>query len=573
MTAMAGRVAFGPFELDLETGELRRSGRVSRLPPQPATVLCQLVSNAGKLVSRDDIRRRLWGDSTFVDYDVGVDSCINRIRQVLGDNAQSPRFVETLPRRGYRFLAPVQRQRPFPEPTLAVLPFANHNADPARDYFADGVTDVLITELARMPSVRVLSRQSILHLTGSRKTLTEIADDLGVDGVVQGAVLQEGMRVRVTAQLILVNPERHAWAHTYDCDLSAILSTQREAALAIVASVGDVLKPGRSHTPVAGSLSPVPAAAAVAPHIVDTYLQGASELGKASAESLRNSLRCFREITLEAPGFAPGLAGHAVCLFILGWFGHAPAREVFPAAKQLAQHALAIDERLDVAQGALAAITWLMDGDISAADREFQRALELSPSNPDGHTLYALFLCCTGRYSEAIAKAQYALRLSRSSLIQNQAVAWVYLHAGEPERAEMQARSTLERFPDALQPSTALAWALWRQDRREDALAAFEHCVALSREAMSLAGLAHVYGRLSRDEEARCLLGEVEELAANGQASPISFVVIYAGLGDLDSAFRWLETARQLKTDLMWITPGFPGLDPLRGDQRFGGGG
>src|SRR5664279_1110611 len=217
----------------METSELRKSGRLLKLQPQPVRVLCLLVAKAGELVSREEIRRLLWGDSTFVDYDVGVDYCVNRIRSVLSDKARAPRYVETLPRRGYRFIAPVKRHRPFVEPTLAVLPFANLNGDPAREYFADGVTDALITELARIQVVRVISRQSVIHLKGSSRKLDEIARDLGVDGVVEGAVLHEGNRVRVTAQLILMEPERHAWAQSYDCEMSAVLTTQCDAARAV----------------------------------------------------------------------------------------------------------------------------------------------------------------------------------------------------------------------------------------------------------------------------------------------------------------------------------------------------
>ena len=194
MTAISGRVTFGAFELDLEGGRLSKSGKLLKLRPQPMRVLCLLVSQAGKPVTREEIRRLLWGESTFVDYDVGVDYCVYRIRAILGDNAQAPRYVETLPGRGYCFVAQVERERPFTEPTLAVLPFANLNGDPEKDYFADGVTDALITEIARIPAVRVISRQSVLHLKGSNRRLQEIAGDLGVDGVVEGAVLHEGLR-------------------------------------------------------------------------------------------------------------------------------------------------------------------------------------------------------------------------------------------------------------------------------------------------------------------------------------------------------------------------------------------
>ena len=242
-------MSFGEFELDLDAGMLRKSGRTLKLRPQPMRVLCLLVSHAGRPVSREEIRRHLWGESTFVDYDVGVDSCVNRIRMALRDKAQAPRYVETLPRQGYRFIAPVKRERAFAEPTLAVLPFANLNGDPARDYFADGVTDALITELARIPAVRVISRQSVLHLKGSSRKLEEIARDLGVDGVVEGAALHEGNRVRLTAQLILTEPERHVWAQTYDCDMSAVLTTQSEAARAIAVCVASALRPPGAAVP------------------------------------------------------------------------------------------------------------------------------------------------------------------------------------------------------------------------------------------------------------------------------------------------------------------------------------
>ena len=167
MAVMFGSVNFGAFKLDLENGDLWKSGKLLKLRPQPMRVLCLLVSQAGKPVSREEIRRLLWDESTFVDYDVGVDYCVNRIRSVLGDKAQSPRYIETLPRRGYRFIAPVKRERSFAEPTVAVLPFDNLSRDPAKDYFADGITDALITELARIQAVRVISRQSVLHLKGA----------------------------------------------------------------------------------------------------------------------------------------------------------------------------------------------------------------------------------------------------------------------------------------------------------------------------------------------------------------------------------------------------------------------
>ena len=558
---------FGDFELNRRTLELRKAGQKIKLAPQPARVLVLLANRPGELVTRDELRRELWGEGTFVDFERNLNYCINCVRDALGDTAQSPRYIETLSRRGYRFITPVERERAFPEPTLAVLPFANLNGDPRREYFADGITDALITELARINTLRVISRQSVLHLRGSSQKLDEIARELSVDGVVEGAVLHEGDRARVTAQLILVEPERQVWAQSYDCDMSAILTTQREAARAIAACVATVLRSGAPAT--SDSLPRGPGDVPPSPETVETFLKAVAELGKMNAEGIGNALQSFRELTAKAPDFAPGLAGHAACLFSLGFWGHAPAREVYPTAKQMLLKAIAIDDSLGGAHMLLAHIIWFLDWDAVAAEREFRRAIELSPSDPEAHIFYALFLCCLGRHSESISEAEYGLQLNPASLLPNQAAAWNYLYAGHPEAAEAQARRTLESFPDALQPHYVLGWAAWCQGRPEAAVAAFEKAPGLSRDALSLSFLGHVYARLGRTDEALRLLRELDGLTSQGKASPIALVVLHAGLGDADAAFEWLETACRLRVDLHWLFVKFPGLDPLRSDSRF----
>lgn len=561
---MLGRVSFGAFEFDLDNGELRKAGRTVKLQPQPVTVLRLLISKAGKLVRREEIRQLLWGESTFVDYDSGVDYCVNRIRTVLCDRAKLPRYIETLPRRGYRFIAPIRQERPFAEPTLAVLPFANLNADPAKEYFADGVTDALITELARIKAVRVISRQTILHLKGTCRRMDEIARDLAVDGVVEGAVLHEGNRVRVTAQLILPDPERHVWAESYDCDMSAVLATQRDAARAIAACIADALS---SAAPAAADAVP---ARPPAPDIIERYLEACSELGKMNAEGIGKALQYLREITIRAPDFALGLATHAICLGSLGYWGHAPVRETYPSVKQMAIAALAMDDSLDAAHLALGMSYWLLDWDLAASEREFQRAINLGPSNPDAHLLCAIFFGHSGRLCDAISEIQYALKLDRASLLPNTAAAWIYLVAGRHRDAERQAKRTIDSFPGSLHAHFVLGWSAWCQGRSAEAVAAFQQALALSREAFALSFLGHIYGSLGRTDEARTLLSELDDFLNRGQAPPIAMVVIHAGLGDADAAFDWLETAYRLRDDkLFWLTTRFPGFDPLRGDPRF----
>jgi len=560
---LSGCVSFGPFHLDIDSGELRKAGRILKLQPQPARVLALLVEHAGTMVSREDIRRLLWGDSTHVDYDLGVDYCVSRIRAALSDKTRGPRYIETIPRRGYRFIALAKRQRLFVEPTLAVLPFANLNGDPAMEYFADGVTDALITELAKIPSLRVISRQSTLHLKGSRRRVAEIVRHLGVDGVVEGAALREDSHVRVTAQLILAEPERHVWAEAYDCDVGAVLSSQRHAARAIAACVVRVLKTSGSDTRTA---APSPAVAA---DIVEAYLRARAELGKMNAEGIGAALALLRDITTSAPDFAPALAQYALCLGSLGYWGHAPMKEVMPAATQLTLQALAIDDSLETAHLALA-MGWVQNWDnLSACEQEFQRAIQLSPSNPEAHMLYAIFLCSFGRYAQAVAEVDYAIRLDPTSLLPSTAAAWIHLNVRQYGKAEALARRIIAVWPDSLHAHFVLGWAVWAGKRAAEAVAEFEKAMELSREPISLAFLAYIYGAVGRTDDARRLLNELDQLRIRGFAPIIAFVIAHAGLGETDAAFELLETACRVRDDkLLWLSC-VPAFDSLRPDPRF----
>jgi tetratricopeptide (TPR) repeat protein len=214
-------------------------------------------------------------------------------------------------------------------------------------------------------------------------------------------------------------------------------------------------------------------------------------------------------------------------------------------------------------------MNWVLDWDLAAAEQGFRRAIELSPSNVDAHMLYAGLLCVAGRHAEAISEAQYGLRLDPASPAAHQMAPWIYLHASQYTQAEAEARWTIQLFPDSLQPHFVLGWVAWRQGRTKQALAEFEKAHSLSREAMSLAFLSHICARLGRTVKARRLLQELDQLFREGRASPIAFVILYAGLGDLDAAFRWLEAACRSRADLVWVTAGFPGIDPLRSDPRF----
>ena len=380
-------------------------------------------------------------------------------------------------------------------------------------------------------------------------------------------MLHEGDRVRVTAQLILVEPERHAWAQSYDCDMSAVLATQREAARGIASSVASAMRPGASPAP-----TDEPRRAAnepPAPETIECFLLAVSELHQMSAEGLQNALRLFRELTITSPRFAPGWAGYGSCLFSMGWWGHMPAREVYPTAKAMLEQAIALDDGFGISHTLYAYMVWLLDWDLAGAEREFRRGTDLAPSDPEARILFAVFLCCVGRHADAMSEASYGLQLNPRPLLPNQAAAWVYLHSGNDAAAEAQARRTIDAFPSALQPHYVLGWATWRQGRTGEAAAVFEKALALSREGLSLSFLGHVYACLGRRDEAQALLQELDDLTARGKASPVAMAILQAGLGDADAAFEWLKKAAHLRDDLHWLFSRFPGFDPLRRDPRF----
>ena len=359
----------------------------------------------------------------------------------------------------------------------------------------------------------------------------------------------------VTAQLILMEPERHVWAQSYDCDMSAVLATQREAARAIAACVATALRPAGAVTP-----APVPAGpegGPVAPEIVEAYLKARFELGQESAEGLGNALQYFREITVKAPRFRARarLACRAVSWPWVSSGTLRPARCI-PRAKQMALQAVATDDSLSEAHQVLGWMNWLLDWDLAAAEQEFRRAIELSPSNPDAHHALRDVSVLHGRHSEAIAEAQYALRLE-SHFAPPEPGGCLVLSLCTPGRTRRRRRpgGPSNSFRIRFSRISCSGGRHGARAGRRRRLPHLRRLSSLSREALSLSFLGHVYARLGRRDEAMRLLRELEQLFAQGRASPIAFVVIYAGLGDTDAALEWLETACRLRMRYTSISP------------------
>jgi len=555
---MASVFRFGRFDLDSATGELRKDGRPLKLPPQPSKVLTLLVRRAGQIVPQDQIRREVWGEETFVDFEAGLHYCLTRIRNALGEKHGAPRFIETLPRRGYRFVAAVEEHR---EPkAIAVLPFANLNHDPAFDYFADGVSDALITELGTLAATRVISRQSTLRFRESARSLAEIARALDVDVVVEGSALRAGERARITAQLIQVNPERHLWAQAYECGLSDVLGVQRQVASAIAGHINRALFTG----------TPAPAIAQPRPEAYDAYLRGRFHEAAWTREGLTRGLEYFQRAIAVDPGFALPHAGMANAYALLAYWNHLPAAVALPAARAAASKALALDARLSDGHVALGRVVLWRDWDLDASERELSRAIELNPSNEQARMQRALDAASLRQDSEtALSEVREALRLDPLSMVTGSLAAWVLFFLRQYPRAIDQSRTTLEIHPSSLQAHYVLGLAICMMGRPDLAVPVLERAVEISRVPLSFAYLALACAKAGDTGRASAVLQQLLAIPPEELVSARPLIVVYAALGEMDAAFDCLERAFDVRDTVLLSTLSVAVYDGLRLDPRY----
>ncbi len=419
MDASPRVVRFGDFEANLRSGELRRNGLKIKLADQSFQVLATLLENPGEVATRDELKQKLWAEDTFVDFEGGLNSAIKRLRDALGDSAEAPRFIETLSRRGYRFIHPVDRDTRADLgriQSIAVLPLENLTGDPSQEYFADGITDALITRLAQIGALRVISRTSVMGYKGKSKLLPEIAQELSVEAVVEGTVARSGNRVRITAQLVHASSDQHLWAMQYERDLTDILLLQAEVASAIADEVQVRLTP-----PERARLA---SARRIDPEAYDAYLRGRLHWNKRTEEGMKRGLELFQRALEKDPTYALSHAGVAECYNMLGFWGVAAPHDVSPKAKAAASKALEIDENLAEGHAARAWVRFAYDWDWAGAEKELQRALELNPGYATAHQWYSHLLVYQGRVAEALAEVQRTLDLDPLSLIMNSSGAW-----------------------------------------------------------------------------------------------------------------------------------------------------
>ena len=633
---------FGIFELNLKTGELRKNGLKVKIEGQPLQLLRLLIDRPGDLVTYPEIQQALWSDGTIVDFEHSIKTAVKKLRQALGDDANNPRFVETVTRRGYKFIAPVYttattldsprhlsiRSTPVEGPmtetgsggekrasaavgtrrgvsrfptgpvlsiaaaavafagllaylgihrlsdhdeerqsvprvnSLAVLPLENLSGDQEEEYFADGMTEQLITNLGKINDLRVISRTSSMQYKHTKKSLSQIARELNVDAVVEGAVLRSGNRVRVNAQLIQMPVERHLWAESYARDERDVLLLQSELARAIAGEI-DAKTTGKRH-------SYLTAARPINPLAYEAYLKGRYFWNKRSEEGLKKSIMCFEQAIRIDQQFAPAYSGLADAHEQLVLNDMAPPREHMPVALNMARKALDLEPALAEAHASLAAVRLYYDWQLEAAQTEFFRSIDLNPSYSIAHWWYGLCLLALGDYASARQELERAETLDPLSVPILTDNGFVLTQSRQAAQGVRKIQEAIELDPESAFSFQVLGFALRSGGRLQESIAASEkaHSIApVNQLALGLLGSA--YATAGRRADALLVLKELDGLSLHAYVSSYSRVLVYTALGDKEQAFRWLDRAVEERSPRIAYLRFNLTFDPLRSDPRF----
>ena len=613
-------LCFGPFEVDVVSGELRRQGLKIRLQDQPFRLLVLLLDHAGDVVTREKVRETLWPADRYVDFDHSLNTAVRKLREALGDSAETPRYVETIARRGYRFIAPVAplpaasvvpsteaAATPAPPPppayarrrailtivavicaaslaaywmvrhngpseagrrvTLAVLPFDNLSGDPDQEYLSDGMTEEMITQLGRLEPdrMRVLARSSTWKYKRAERDIGRLRRELGADYVLEGSVRRSGDRVRITAQLVQVADQSQVWAKTYERDLSDVLILQSEVAEALARTIAVKLTPDAQ--------ARLARARPIRPEAYQDYLRGRFFWNRKTEASLKQALGYFQKAIAADPGYAAAYSGLADSYSSLGAssvVGGLPPRQAMPEAKAAALKALQIDGTSAEAHASLANVHLLYEWDLPASEKEFRRAIELDPNYTTAHHWYSHCLLLLGRNEESLAESRRALELEPLQLVVGIHLGWHYFYARQYDQAIEQFQKTLELDPAFPQARRYAAWAYLQKGMHTEAIAALRAALDSREQDPEIQGeLGHALAVAGRRAEARAMLESLGRLAAARYVSPYSVALIHAGLGDRDQAFAWLDKAYSERSDYMPYLALEPMLDSLRSDRRF----
>src|SRR5437660_8318108 len=613
---------FGEFTLDQSRYRLQRGAHFLRLEKIPMELLILLVQRRGELVSREEIAERLWGKDVFLDVDHGINTAIRKIRVVLRDDPEKPRFVETVVGKGYRFAAPVicnngdstQQVQPLPLLTqvasgpvvlsakkrvvsirlrvlfgvatvltlltvilvlnrgsakgtrqlairsLAVLPLKNLSGDPTQEYLADGMTEALIGRLSSIHDLRVISRTSAMQFKNTPLSVPEIAKTLHIDAIVEGSVIRDAGRIRVHAQLIRAATDEHFWSEIYDRELRDVLALQSEVAQSIARKV-EITLTGEEHAMLT-------AARSVSPDVYESYLKGRFNKNNTKAE-LEQSIVYFEGAIKKDPTFAAAYVGLADAYDSLGTvFVGAPPAEARQKQMSAARKALELDPTIAEAHALLADVLqrrWQW----AEAEAEYRRALDLNPSDSAAHVGFARWLLCQGRADDAVAWARRARDLDPLGSV-GTSIGYILFEARHYDEAIRAMRAVVGVRPEDASAYWYLGFALIANDQPEEAIPVLEKALSVSERSPGVMGvLIRAYAHSGRRSDALRVLEELKKRSQTGYVPAGAFVNAYLGLGDKEQAFAWMERAYQERSNLLQFLKVHPFFDPLRSDPRF----
>jgi len=561
---------FGIFELDLRSRELRRRGLRVKLQEKPFQILNLLLEKAGELVSRKDLREKLWPD-TFVGFDRSLNTAVNSLRRALGDSPGNPRFVETRARAGYRFVAPVEIMAESldrsPAETdlthsIAVLPFHNASGDPEMEYLSDGISDALINTLCQLPEVRVMARSSVFRYKGRELDPQAVGNELNVRTLLTGRVALRGRTLTIDAELVDAAKGWRLWGEQYHRKREDFLAIQEEISREITRKLHlHLTTEARRRLEKRYTENP---------EAYQNYLRGRYHWSKLTEEGLHKGIRFFERAIEQDPNFALPYAGISDCYGLFAFFGTHPSKSVMPKAERAARKAIEIDDSLADAHASLAGILKFYYWDWAGAEAEYKRALELSPGHATAHRWYADFLSALGRTDEAIKEMERAVGLDPLSLIINAEIAWIAYMAHDASRAVDQSLKTLEIEPHFLPACHILGLAYEQMGRNEEAIKAFEKASqGSSGNPIGLAALGHAHAVGGHKREARAILSDLKRQSKTRYVPPYGFAMVNAGLGDRPETLRWLQIAYEERDVwLIWLQRD-PRLIPISQEPFF----
>jgi TolB-like protein len=561
---------FGSFELDVRSRELHNGNSRIRLQEQPFEILRMMLERPGDVVTRDELQQRLWPSGTFVDFEHSINAAVKRLREALGDDADNPRFVETLPRRGYRFIAALKTapggaaEGAAPKVRLAVLPFSNLSEERGQDYFADGLTEEMIAQLGHLCRGRigVISRSSSMAFKDSTRPAGEVGRALRADYLLEGSIRCEGDRVRITARLVETASETHLWVESYEPALTDYLSVQKDVAARIAHSLTMELipdAPGASH------------GASSNPLAYQAYLKGRYYWNMLADYGVDQAIAHFDRAVALDPTFASAHAAMSRARILHAEYYRTVPRRALEAARQSAKQALDLEPALFEAHLALGEVRRMLEWDWRGAEAAYAQAIVLNPSHEGAHRGYGLLLAALGRRTEAFRETERASDMDPLCVVVNvSGAAWVRYLAGDYDAAIARSRRAVELEPRYLAAHRILAAAYLRSGREAEAIAVLERALAAAGDdPRTMAELSYARAVTGNRDGAADLVTRVMRLKGTRHVPAYPLALAHAGLGDRDSAFADLEQATVDADPALTNLAVEPRLEAIRSDVRY----